>query len=426
MIIVDTALARRAEAGDPVRLAMVGTGAMGRAIARQILMRVPGIRLVAIYNRTIERAESAYLDAGAGEVTRVSTPEQLDAAIAGGRYAVCEDVHALCAAQGVDAVLEVTGTIDFGAEVVMSAFEHRKTVVTMNAELAGTLGPILKVHADRAGVVFTDSDGDQPGVIMNVMRFVESIGCKPVLAGNIKGLQDPYRNPTTQEGYASTHGLSPELATSAADGTKVSFEMAIVANATGFRTGVRGMYGPACKDVQEARHLFPMDQMLDGGLVDYILGAEPSPGVFVLATEDDQVQRDLLKLYKLGDGPLYTFYRPYHLCHFEVPLTVARATLFDDVAVAPIGPPVVEVISIAKRDLRAGERVDGIGGYTVYGQCENADAARGLLPMGLAEGAALTRDVPKDEAIALDDVELRSDRLCDRLRAEQAEMFALA
>ncbi len=257
--------------------------------------------------------------------------------------------------------------------------------------------------------------------MMNLLRFVRTIGYRPVLAGNIKGLQDHYRTPETQKGFAEQHHISPQMATSFADGTKISMENAVVANATGFTVGQRGMYGPRCAHVKEAVDLFPLDQLLNGGLVDYILGAEPGPGVFVLGYNDHPVRQDYMNYFKMGEGPLYAFYVPYHLPHLEVPLTAARAVLFHDAAVAPLGAPVCDVITIAKRDLKAGELLDGIGGFTCYGTIEKADVSRreGLLPMGLSEGCRLRRDVAKDEAIACDDVELPPNRLCDRLRADQ-------
>jgi predicted homoserine dehydrogenase-like protein len=258
-------------------------------------------------------------------------------------------------------------------------------------------------------------------VIMNLYRFVEGIGLRPVLAGNLKGLHDPYRNPTTQEGFARARGLSPHMATSFADGTKISFEMAIVANATGLRVARRGMYGFDAASVHEAAGLFPLDELLEHPIVDYLVGAEPAPGVFVLGYEEHPVQRAFLDLYKLGEGPLYTFYRPYHLCHFEVPATIARAALFGDATITPAGGPRVDVVATAKRDLRAGEELDGIGWYMTYGLCENAAlvAAEGLLPMGLAEGCRLTRDVAKDRVLTYRDVERPSGRLSDRLMDEQ-------
>ncbi|RMF91733.1 MAG: NAD(P)-dependent oxidoreductase, partial [Nitrospinota bacterium] len=371
MIIVDQALARREQEGNPIRVAMVGAGFMGRGIALQLLTATPGIDLVAIANRHLEGAERAYREAGVEEVCVVKQVQELEEAIAQGRYAITEEAALLCQAEGIEALIEVTGTVEFGAHVVLKALEHHKHVIMMNAELDGTVGPILKVYADRAGVIITNSDGDQPGVIMNLYRFVKGIGCRPVLAGNIKGLHDPYRNPTTQEAFARQWKQKPHMVTSFADGTKISFEQALVANATGMRVAKRGMYGPTVPTgtpIQEAIEAYPLERLLEGpGIVDYIVGAAPSPGVFVLATHHHPAQQHYLHLYKLGTGPLYCFYTPYHLCHFEVPATVARAVLFRDAVIAPQGPPCVEVVATAKRDLQQGEVLDGIGHYMTYG-----------------------------------------------------------
>jgi predicted homoserine dehydrogenase-like protein len=431
MIIVDSALAKRHEEGKPVRVAMVGAGFMGRGIALQILSAVKGMSLVAVSNRHLGDARRAYHEAGVEAVQVVETVTQLESAIAKGQYAITEDAMLLCQADGIDAVIEVTGAVEFGAHVVMRAIEHKKHVIMMNAELDGTIGPILKVYADKAGVVLTNADGDQPGVEMNLFRFVKGIGVRPVLCGNIKGLHDPYRNPTTQEGFARRWGQKAEMVTSFADGTKISFEQAIVANATGMCVAKRGMYGPtvpAGTPIQDAAALYPMEAMLGGpGIVDYVVGAAPGPGVFVLGTHDHPTQKHYLNLYKLGTGPLYCFHTPYHLCHFEVPTTVARAVLFHDAAIAPLGSPQVEVIATAKRDLKAGEALDGIGGYTTYGQCENHDVARvqSFLPMGLSEGCRVKCDISKDAVLTYDDVERPQGRLCDKLRAEQEEYWAV-
>lgn len=425
MIIVDKTLEKRHREGNPIRVAMVGAGYMGRGIALQIVTATMGMRLVAISNRTLSEAGRAYREAGVDSVRAVETIAQLEGAIAQGQYAITDDAMLLCQAEGIDAVIEVTGTIEFGAHVALKAVENGKHVILMNAELDATLGPILKVYADRAGVVITNSDGDQPGVIMNLYRFVKAIGCKPVLAGNIKGLHDPYRTPETQRGYAAKYHQKPGMVTSFADGTKISMEMAVVANGTGFKVSKRGMYGPHCAHVNDALTLFPMDQLLDGGLVDYIVGAEPAPGVFVLGYNEHPIQQRYMKYYKMGDGPLYVFYTPYHLCHLEVPLTVARAVLFQDAAVAPISGPVADVITAAKRDLKAGEVLDGLGGFTCYGLLENSEVcqAENLLPMGLSEGCCLKRDVPQDQVITYADVELPQGRLCDKLRTKQTAYF---
>lgn len=429
MIVLDRLLERRHEEGRPVRVGMVGAGFMGRGIALQIATAVRGMELVAIANRTVDRAREAFALGGAEDVRHVDGAGELEQAIREGRPAVTEDPLLLAEAEQVDAVIEVTGTVEPAARVALAAIEARKHVVLMNAEVDGTLGPILKTYADRAGVVLTNADGDQPGVEMNLYRFVRGLGVTPVLCGNIKGLHDPYRNPTTQAEFAERWGQNPQMVTSFADGTKISFEQAIVANATAMRVARRGMHGPeveAGTPVEEAARLFPAEELMAGpGIVDYVVGVAPSPGVFVLGTHDNAVQQHYLNLYKLGEGPLYCFYTPYHLCHFEVPNTVARAVLLDDATIAPAGAPYVDVVAAAKADLAAGEALDGLGGYMTYGLAENADvvAATELLPIGLAEGCRLKRNVQRDEVLTYDDVEVPEGRISDRLRAEQALAF---
>lgn len=430
MIIIDTALQKRAEENNPVKVAMIGAGFMGRGIANQICNSVPGMELVAIYNRSLEKAKRAYSEAGIDDFHYVDSKNILEDNIKSNKFSVTDNPYILCEAEGIDAIIEVTGTIELSSHLILKAFENKKHVILMNAEVDGTIGPILKVYADKAGVVLTNVDGDQPGVEMNLYRFVKSIGLKPVLCGNIKGLHDPYRNPTTQEGFAKQWGQNPQMVTSFADGTKISFEQAIVANATGMKVAKRGMYGPTVPGGTHLKEivqdLYPLEALLNGpGIVDYVVGAEPGPGVFVLGTHDDPKQQHYLHLYKVGKGPLYLFYNPYHLCHFEVPLTVARAVLFKDAAVTPIGKPMVDVVTTAKIDLKKGEKIDGLGGYMTYGLCENYDISikENLLPIGLAEDCILKNDISKDKVLTYDDVILPDNRLSDKLRAEQISYF---
>jgi len=429
MMILDTALKQRADAGRPIRVGLIGAGFMARGVALQIALSVPGMRVAVIANRTLEGARRAYREADVSGVRVVETLAQLEQAIESGVPAITEDAMLVCRAAGIDAIIEVTGTIDHAARVTLEAIAHHKHVVLMNAEIDGTIGPILKTYADRAGVVLTTADGDQPGVMMNLYRFVRGMGVKPVMCGNIKGLHDPYRNPTTQEGFARQWGQNPAMVTSFADGTKISFENAIVANGTGMRVGKRGMYGPTVPSgtpIQEVGEHYPLEAMIEGpGIVDYVVGAMPGPGVFVLGTHDHPQQKHYLALYKLGNGPLYCFYTPYHLCHFEVPNTVARAVLFQDAALAPLGAPCVEVLATAKIDLKAGDVIDCLGGYMTYGLAENAGTARAenLLPIGLAEGCTLKRAVAKDALLTFEDVELPPGRLCDQLWQEQVARF---
>jgi predicted homoserine dehydrogenase-like protein len=404
---------------------VAGAGFLSRALAKQMTGAVPGMRLVAIANRSIARAAEAYAAAGVTEIKAVSTASQLDDAIRAGRFCVAEHPEVICHSGMVDAVIEATGNVEYGARVAVSAIAGGKHLI-INAELDATLGPVLNIRARRAGVVVTGLDGDQPGTEMNLYRFVKSMGLTPLLCGNIKALQDPYRTPATQETFAAQWGMNPRLATSFADGSKISFEQASVANATGMGVAKRGMLGYAHNGhVDELTTRFDVEDLKSrGGIVDYVLGARPSPGVFILATIEDPQHRHLLKLYKLGNGPLYSFYAPYHLCHFEAPFGIARAVLFGDAVVAAQRPS-VDVISVAKKSLKAGDVLDGIGGYTCYGQCENHAMAvsEDLLPLGLAEGCRLTRDVPRDQTIRFSEVVLPPGRLCDALYEQQRRHF---
>ncbi len=433
MILVDSALARHAAQGKPpIRVGMIGAGFMASGVLLQInTVHRDTMRVVAIANRTPQRAVAAYAAAGQEDAAVCDAAPALERAIATGRAAVTEDPMLVATSPQVDVLLEVTGAVEDAIAPVLAAIEHGKHVALMNPELDGTLGPLLKAKADRMGVVFTDVDGDQPGVEGNLWRFVKGLGVRPVLCGNIKGLQDRYRTPTTQAAFAARWQQNPAMVTSFADGTKVSFEQAVVANATGMTVAKRGMHGYTVEPgtpLMEAAKLWDPEELLAGpGIVDYVVGAAPGPGVFVLGTIEHPRQRHYLNLYKLGEGPIYCFHTPYHLCHFEVPTTIARAALFQDAVIAPIGAPRVEVVALAKRDLKAGEVIDELGGYLVYGEAEAAEetARGGHLPIGVAVGAKLGRDIAKDAVLTYADVELPEGRLVDKLRAEQAALFGL-
>lgn len=429
MILIDTALRQRAAQERPLKIALVGAGFMAHGVANQIVNSVPGMELVVIANRTLAKARSAFSEAGIREVTVAGSRRELEDCVHAGRPAITEDAFLVAEPDAVDVLVELTGAVDFGAQIALHAFRHGTHVVSMNAELEATLGAVLQHHARRAGVIFSLSDGDQPGVEMNLWRQVRAMGLQPLVCGNIKGLQDAYRNPATQRAFAEKWGQNPYMVTSFADGSKISFEQACVANATGMRVEQRGMRGGDFEGhVDELCHngRYEIDRLRQlGGVVDYVVKTRPGPGVFVLAAHDDARQRHMLNLYKLGEGPLYSFYTPYHLCHFEVPFSVARVALFGDRVLAA-ERPMVDVITKAKRPLQAGEPLDAIGGYDTYGECENHEAAAAgqLLPQGLAEGCVLKRDLPKDAAISYRDVTLPEGRLCDQLRSEQDSLFA--
>lgn len=428
MFIVDTALERRQQDGNPISIGMVGAGYMGQGMAAVIERNMVGMRVVAIANRTVETAERAFADAGVRDCSQVADQDALDKVLSRGGRAVTSDPLLLCRAPEIEAIIECTGEVEHGAHTVAEAIAHRKHVMLMNAELDATVGPILKVLADRAGVVITNADGDEPSVAMNMFRFVKSIGYRPVLAGNVKGFLDHHRNPDTQQGFADAHGQRPFMVTSFADGTKLSLEATTLANATGFKVTTPGMEGRRLAHVRDLLDCYDPQQLLQQGVVDYVLGAEPGSGAFVIGYNDDPQLMPYMSYFKMGEGPLYMFYRPFHLTHLEAPLSVARAVLFSDASIAPLGPPTCEVATIAKRDMEAGEELDGIGGFDCYGVIDNIENTRrnNVLPIGLAAGARLTRPVAQDQPIGEDDVALPAGRLVDKLRAEQDAHFGLS
>ncbi|MEX5719300.1 NAD(P)H-dependent oxidoreductase [Geodermatophilus maliterrae] len=426
MIAIDTLLRQRQTDGRPVRMGLVGAGFMAKGLVNQVVNSTPGVQLTVVCNRTPAKAHAIVTEAGASPVAAESAADVVRIAAAGD-VAVTDDIALVAGSDAVDVVVDATGAVAFGAELALAVIAGGKHLVLLNAEVDATLGPLLVTKADAAGVVYSGADGDQPAVQMNLIRFVRQIGLRPLVAGNIKGLQDPYRNPTTQEGFAKRWGQDPWMVTSFADGTKVSVEEALVANAAGFSVHRRGMLGRDHHGhVDELTGMYDVEELHAlGGAVDYVVGAQPGPGIYVLGEHDDPKQRHYLELYKLGTGPLYSFYTPYHLCHFEVPTTVARVALLGDPAIRPMGAPQVDVVTMAKTDLTAGTVLDRPGGYHYYGEAERADVTHRdrLLPLGLAEGARLLRDVAKDEVIGYGDVELPTGRLVDRLRAEQDERF---
>ncbi|MCD6734765.1 MAG: Gfo/Idh/MocA family oxidoreductase [Burkholderiaceae bacterium] len=426
MIIVDTALEKRRAAGNPVRVAMVGAGYMARCIALQIVQATPGMQLAAIANRTPAKAEAAYRDAGVDAARRVDTVAALDAAIESGHAAVTEDPSLVWQSGRIEAVIEVTGDPEFGTRVAFESIRHGKHVILLNAEVDASVGPILKVYADRSGVVYTYTDGDEPGVAMNLLRFVASMGCRPVLAGQLKGFLDRYRNPDTQQEFATRNDVNAAIVASFADGSKLNLEATIMGNATGFVPGQRGMYGHACKHVKDLLTKFTPEELLANGLVDYALGAEPHTGAFVIAYNEQPLRRKLMSYLKMGDGPLHMFYTPYHLPPMQLPHSVARAVLFHDATITPAGAPVCDTITYAKRDLKRGERLDGMGGFTCYGLVDRYETCRAgdFLPMAVSLDCRVRRDIAKDSPLTYADVELPPNRLVDRLRSEMIEHFA--
>ncbi|MEP7453567.1 NAD(P)-dependent oxidoreductase [Phyllobacterium sp. SB3] len=431
MIIVDRAIKARLATGRPVIVGMYGIGFMGRGLLINVERYMPVLRVAAICNRNVARAVDAFVAAGIDreDVIVVSGQASFSTALEQGKRIVTDDPLLIARSPQIDIVLEATGHVEYGATVTIECIANKKDVVSLNVELDATVGPLLRVKAEEAGVIFTGADGDQPGVTMNLVRHVEAMGLRPLVCGNIKGLQDRFRNPTTQESFARQWNQTPSMVASFADGTKMTAEQTIVANALGLKVPQRGMIG--------REHLGHVDDLVDfydverlrelGGIVDYVVGTRPSPGIYVLAEARDDNQAFFLNLGKLGKGPLYSFYTAWHMTVLEFGISIARVALCRDVIIGTTDAPSMDVITMAKRPLKKGETIDGMGGYLTYGTGENYEVGRQerLLPMGLAENCRLKRDIDVDEALTYDDVELPDSTVVHALRREQDALFPL-
>jgi predicted homoserine dehydrogenase-like protein len=427
MIIIDELLKAREREGNPIRVGIFGAGFMAQGLTNQIVNSILGMQAMAIYSRKPQRAFDVFRYAGRNAPFLAETQSEVEEAIRLNQPVVTEDPFLLAHSEEIDLLVDVTGSVEFGARLLLEAFKCGKDVVLMNAEVDATIGPILQTYAAKEGRILSACDGDEPGVQINLYRWVKGLGLTPRVLGNVKGLQDRYRTPTTQKGFAEKWGQNPAMVTSFADGSKANFEAAIVANATGFVVKSRGMSRGLeyREDVMEIGKLYDVEELRAlGGIVDYTVGT-PLTKVYCLAEHPDPKAQHYLNLYKMGPGPLYSFFIPYHLVHFEVPNTIARVALLRDSVAKPLGGPVVEVAAVAKRDLGAGEVLDDYGMYMTYGETVNAEemCKQRYLPEGLVEGCQLKRAIKKDAVLTYDDIELPAGRLADRLRAEQYRVF---
>jgi len=403
-------------------VAIIGMGSMGKGLFYQCCI-TPGIQCVAVADIMINRAIDCVEWMGR-EYRVVHDLGALHEAIREGRIAVCEDGDLLARCEFVDALIEASNSIAAGGQFSVTALEHRKHLILMNAEVDLIFGPYLLDLAEKNGVVYTSCDGDQHGVIKHLVDDLQSWGFELVMAGNIKGFLDRYSNPTKIIPEADKRNLDYQMATAYTDGTKLCVEMALIANACGLSTLVPGMQGPEASQVSDVFHLFDFKSLWQGvPFVDYILGAEPGGGVFAVGHCENEYQKAMLSYYKMGSGPFYLFYRPYHLCHIEAMPWITEAFVNGRSLLQPACGFRTNVYAYAKRDLRKGDRLDGIGGYTCYGLIENCsrDDDNPGLPICLADDVILERDVLKDGKICMDDIRYDSSRFDYVLYAKARE-----
>jgi predicted homoserine dehydrogenase-like protein len=418
-----TRVARRAAAARPLTVGVIGAGYVGRGLVH-LLDRLPGYRPAVVVNRTVDRAVDAFVQAGvrAADVVVATDDRAARDAIEGGAPVVTGDPDLAIALDGIDVWVEATGTLDYGASVMLGALQAGRRVVSINAEVDATIGWLLHIVAAANGGIYTICDGDQPGVQLRTLDQVRHMAFDVVASVNCKRHMDVHQSVADSAPYAERDGTSIAVTVSAGDGTKMNIEQAVVANLTGLVPDRRGMHG--VPTMLERALPDVLGAISRDGVVEYTLGGDFGAGVFVIgrAPEPDVV-RTPLRFFKLGDGPEYLVFSPYTLVHFEMPRSIAEVALDDAPLWSPVGPPVVDVVAIAKRDLAAGERLDGIGGDTVYGQIDTAAGARDVLPVAFADHARVTRAVRRDEAVPLDAVELDAEAPIVALRRLQDELL---
>ncbi len=426
-------LAARAATGKPVRIGLVGAGEMGTDIVSRVAQMV-GIEIGAISELKPGAARrSVEIAYGNGDrVTEVATADAANAAMEQGRVAVTDDVQALLDAGLIDVVVDATGIPAVGAEIGLSAMERGKHLVMMNVEADVTIGAYLRAEADRLGVIYSLGAGDEPSSCMELIEFVSAMGHRIVSAG--KGKNNPLNIDATPDAYtaeAVQRHMNPRMLVEFVDGSKTMVEMAAIANATGLIPDKPGMHGPACSRDDLNRVLVPASA---GGLlssgdgrVDYTIGKGVAPGVFVVAEMDHPRIRERMEDLKMGKGPYFTFFRPYHLTSLEVPLTCARAVLYGKADMVPMSRPVAEVCAVAKRDLAVGETLDQIGEYCYRAWIMTVPEAQAAaaIPCGLLTGATVTVPIRKGALITRANAAVPAGSKIALLRARQDAMLGV-
>jgi len=418
-------LQRREAKGEPIRAAVIGAGFMGKGLVYQ-LSKMPGMHPALVVNRSPEKAIAAYVESGykREHILISDDPAKLAAAVAEKRPAVSTAPEIAGSISTLDVVIEATGAVELGAREALACIANKKHFISLNAETDGTVGCLLKRKADHAGCVYSNADGDQPGVIMRMVEYVRGCGFEVLAAVNCKGFMNVDATPDSIKEWAVKQNTSPRMTCAFTDGTKMNIEQGVVCNATGLVPAKRGMIGVKT-DQKNAVKDFEATGVLSAqrGIVDYTLGGDFGGGIFILARgKNREFVQPYLKYLKMGDGPNYLFFRPYHLCHIETPLSAAEAVIYREPTIAPMGKPVAHTITLAKRDLKAGDVLDGIGGFNQYGELDVAEYTQGLLPIGLAENVRLTRDVKKGDPIPESAVELDEQSLLVKLWREQQKM----
>lgn len=429
MYEIDSKLAKLEEEGTPIQVALIGAGQMGKDIVAQVACMV-GMRIAVVVDLKTETAVEAYMSSGYnGEIVETDDLEIANKAIAEGKKVATTNFELATTAAAVQVVIDATGSPEMGARISLQCINNKKHIVMMNVECDVTVGPILKKMADNAGVIYSLTAGDEPGSIVEVYRFATALGFKVVAAG--KGKNNPldvYATPDEWEEKARERQMNARMLVEFVDGSKTMIEMAAVSNATGLVPDIRGMHGPHCNVADLSKIYSTKEQggiLEKEGVVDFAIG-DINPGVFVIVTTDQQRIIDGLVQRDMGEGPNYLLYRPYHLCSIETPITAAQAVIYGESTAHPMNKLTSEVITLAKKDLKIGQTLDGIGEYCYRASIELAGVAQkgNMLPVGLAKGAVLKCDVKKDNVITYDMVELNDKSVLLQLRRIQDQTMS--
>lgn len=425
---INIRLRQREKEGRPIMVGLVGAGQMGSEIVSQI-GEMRGMEACVVVDVSVERALKGFEHTRKHlEIVVADTLAEAERAVSAGKCVAATDYRIATRLSRVDAVIDATGSTRMAALVAMDAVDHKKHIVMMSVESDVTVGPILRRFAENAGVVYSLAAGDEPAAIVELYRFADSLGFEVVAAG--KGKNNPlniYSTPETEASKARERMMNPRMLCEFVDGSKTAIEMAAVSNATGLVPDKRGMHG-ARSSVDQLNSVFV--PLADGGVlnrrgvVDFAIGVHP--GVFVIVSTDNKHIMAGMKDRDMGPGPYYTLYRPFHLCSVEVPLTVCQAVFYGESSGHPGGRLVTECIAVSKRDLAAGETLDGIGEFCYRGSVELATIARDerLLPLGMAQGCRVTTDIPRDTAITYEMVETDEKSVLVDLRRIQDKLFA--
>ena len=386
---------------QPIDVIIVGIGFMGFGFLSSI-RKLPGISVPLVISRRPQETRKLLEEKGFKAVLE-DYPGKIKDIAKKGYICISDDISLIKRFEN-NIVLEMTGTVDYGSQVASIALGAKKHVITMNPELQATVGSELKIIADSKQVVITDVYGDQPGSLARLISQARLMGFKVLMAGNMKRYLDLHATQEQMAPWAADKGLAVRQTTSFTDGTKQSIEMNLVGNYFGMKVLKRGMVGPQVSDVKEVLAKFNWDSLPKEGVVDYVIGKTLFPGVFLVVTHTDPNQKKYLRYLGLGEGPRYVLFEPYHLCHLEVVQTIAKVALFSQETIDNSTNPINKTVAIAKQDLQKGQKLDGIGGDTVYGMVDNIENCEDLLPVGLTHNAIVKNDIKKDAAIKVSDV----------------------